>query len=78
MEKKIHLGDRWCVSETTVLSKLILEGEITAPEGKQLTLTVDGVHRDLAPGEYIGKVYLETKHRPRFIVREYVGDTEDE
>lgn len=29
-------------------------------------------------GEYIGKVYLETKHRPRFIVREYVGDTEDE
>ena len=25
-------------------------------------------------GEYIGKVYLETKHRPRFIVREYRGD----
>ena len=27
-------------------------------------------------GEYIGKVYLETKHRPRFIVREYLGDDE--
>jgi len=27
-------------------------------------------------GEYIGKVYLETKRRPRFIVREYRGDAE--
>ena len=25
-------------------------------------------------GEYIGKIYLETKHRPRFIVEEYLND----
>ena len=25
-------------------------------------------------GEYIGKIYLETKRRPRFIVEEYLGD----
>ncbi|MDE5569534.1 MAG: glycosyltransferase family 2 protein [Ruminococcus sp.] len=27
-------------------------------------------------GEYIGKVYLETKERPRYIIAEYLGDTE--
>ena len=25
-------------------------------------------------GEYIGKIYLESKHRPRFIVEEYLHD----
>ena len=25
-------------------------------------------------GEYIGKIYLESKHRPRFIVKEYLND----
>ena len=25
-------------------------------------------------GEYIGKIYLESKHRPRFIVEEYLKD----
>lgn len=25
-------------------------------------------------GEYIGKIYLESKHRPRFIVKEYMND----
>ena len=25
-------------------------------------------------GEYIGKIYLETKHRPRFRVREFLHD----
>ncbi len=28
-------------------------------------------------GEYIGKIYLETKSRPRFIIESYVGDKED-
>ena len=29
-------------------------------------------------GEYIGKIYLETKHRPRYIIQERVGFTTDE
>ena len=28
-------------------------------------------------GEYIGKIYLETKNRPRFIIESYIGDDED-
>ncbi len=28
-------------------------------------------------GEYIGKIYLETKHRPKFIIAEYLGKDED-
>jgi len=29
-------------------------------------------------GEYIGKIYLETKNRPRYIISTYLGDKEDE
>ena len=29
-------------------------------------------------GEYIGKIYLETKARPRFIIEEYIADSKDE
>ena len=29
-------------------------------------------------GEYIGKVYLETKQRPKFIVEEYLKDEDAE
>ena len=28
-------------------------------------------------GEYIGKIYLETKNRPRFLIESYIGDEED-
>ncbi|WP_022759922.1 MULTISPECIES: glycosyltransferase family 2 protein [unclassified Butyrivibrio] len=28
-------------------------------------------------GEYVGKIYLETKNRPRYIISEYLGDKED-
>ena len=28
-------------------------------------------------GEYVGKIYLETKNRPRYIISEYLGDSED-
>lgn len=28
-------------------------------------------------GQYIGKVYLETKRRPRYIIQEYLGDERD-
>lgn len=26
-------------------------------------------------GEYIGKIYLETKNRPRYIIEQYLNDT---
>lgn len=29
-------------------------------------------------GEYIGKIYLETKNRPRFIIESYLGDEKDQ
>jgi glycosyltransferase involved in cell wall biosynthesis len=29
-------------------------------------------------GEYIGKIYLETKNRPRFIIESYLGDNNEE
>ena len=29
-------------------------------------------------GEYIGKIYLETKHRPRYIIDSYLKDEEDQ
>lgn len=29
-------------------------------------------------GEYIGKIYLETKNRPRFIIESYLGDRKDQ
>ncbi len=28
-------------------------------------------------GEYIGKIYLETKNRPRYIISQYLGDKND-
>lgn len=29
-------------------------------------------------GEYIGKIYLETKHRPRYIISERTYDEKEE
>ncbi len=29
-------------------------------------------------GEYIGKIYLESKHRPRFIIESYLGDDKED
>ena len=25
-------------------------------------------------GEYIGKIYMESKHRPRYIIQEFLGE----
>ena len=48
------------ISDTTSFRTLVIaEGAIqVAPEGKLLTLTVDGVEVPLAPGQYSGNVVL--------------------
>lgn len=58
--KTIKSGSTWEVSETTGLSKLTIaeDGVIKAPEGKSLTMTVDGVETPIAAGTYRGKIVL--------------------
>lgn len=29
-------------------------------------------------GEYVGKIYMETKHRPRYLIEEVINDSEDQ
>jgi len=58
--KNLSTGFTWQVTETTILKKLnIAEGAaIIAPEGKSLTMTVDGVETPVAAGSYKGKIVL--------------------
>ena len=60
MKEKNISGGTWVVKESQPLSVLtIAEGaSIAAPEGKYLTLTVNGVTRAPEPGTYQGDVYL--------------------
>ena len=50
----------WTVTGTSYVTALnIAEGaSVTAPEGKTLTMTVDGVETAVAPGSYAGKIVL--------------------
>ena len=62
-----EVTDTWIVEETTRLYDLtILEsGSITAPEGRFVYMTVDGVGKDIKPGRYRGDIVLsvaETYH----------------
>lgn len=59
MEQKIVTGN-WLVEENTRLYDLILEegASITAPEGKFVCMTVDGVGQDILPGRYHGDILL--------------------
>ena len=56
----IVAGQGWIVDKTTALESLKVEpgAAIAAPAGHSLTLSVDGVQRDLLPGSYSGKVVL--------------------
>jgi hypothetical protein len=59
-EKKLNAGDVWVVTETTSMEALhVGEGaQIKAPEGKSVTLTVDGVETGIGPGRYEGDIVL--------------------
>ncbi len=62
----IYFFIRWIIGET-VDGWASLAVSIWAIGGLQL-LAIGVI------GEYIGKIYLETKHRPRYIVEEYLND----
>ncbi len=53
----------WTVTDTSYITGLRLaEGaSVRAPEGKKLSVTVDGKPVELAPGEYSGKIVLEVR-----------------
>ena len=58
--KNIDAESMWEVAETTTLSELTIGngGIIKAPEGYNVTLTVDNVGMPIEPGTYKGKVVL--------------------
>jgi len=58
--KSVKAGDTWVVEKTTQLKRLEIgqDAAVTAPEGYDLTLTVDGVDTTIAPGTYEGDIVL--------------------
>jgi hypothetical protein len=59
------VSEQWRIQETTKLTELVIEqgGSIKAPWGKGVTLFVDGVPTQIAPGKFEGDILL------------YVGDS---
>ena len=53
-------GGVWNVTGTSYLTKLTIEagGNVKGSQGKPLTMTVDGVKKEVAPGEYTGLIHL--------------------
>lgn len=69
MPDKKEITGTWLIEETTRLYDLtVAEGAaVTAPKGKFVYMTVDGVGRDLRSGHYRGDIVLsvaETYHMP--------------
>lgn len=60
METKKIVTGTWTVTENTSLYDLIIEegAKITAPEGKFVCMTVNGVGADMLPGRYHGDILL--------------------
>jgi len=58
--RTVSAGTTWVVNETTNLSGLtIAEGTaIKAPDGKSLTMTVDGIGKAIEPGIYNGDILI--------------------
>jgi len=61
MEKTVH--SEWIVPDSLSVNQLTIEagGSIRAPEGKFVTLTVDGVGLEPVPGVYEGDVKLTVR-----------------
>ncbi len=59
-EKTVAAGERWLIASSTTLTALRIEpgGELCAPAGKTLTMTVDGIGQRPLPGRYCGVIEL--------------------
>ncbi len=59
-KKTIAAGETWVVAESCALSELTIApgGALAAPEGKTLTMTVDGTGQMPLPGRYAGEIQL--------------------
>ncbi len=64
MKKTVESGV-WCVEARTELEELTIapDASLSAPEGKSLVMTVDGVTTDARPGTYTGRIVLEVLER---------------
>jgi len=58
--KTVSAGSSWVVDKTTNLSSLtIADGAIVkAPDGKSLTMTVDGIGKAIKPGVFKGDIFI--------------------
>lgn len=56
-------GSTWTVTGTSYLTRLELAADaaLKAPDGKTLTMTVDGTETPVAPGTYTGKIVLSVQ-----------------
>jgi hypothetical protein len=57
----------WVVDKTSFLTRLTIShgAAITAPPGRRLTMTVDGVQKAMATGTYEGAIVLEIAEHPQ-------------
>jgi len=60
MKLSLDGNSKWVVDETSYLTSLIIaEGAtIVAPEGYKVTMTVNGVKKEIKAGKYSGKIAL--------------------
>lgn len=58
--KTVAAGSRLVIDQTTRFNGLVIgpDARLEAPAGRNLTMLVDGVQTDIAPGHYPGKVEL--------------------
>ncbi len=59
----LDASSRWIVTETSYITAITLEAgaSVCAPEGRTLTVTVDGVETALTAGSYAGRIVLEVR-----------------
>lgn len=62
-------GATWCVTGSSYLSMFVMfqDSAVTAPEGKRVIMTVDGVRKNIVPGIYRGDIRFELIDEVPFI-----------